>query len=146
MTYKEPSEKNKSIKSSRRSSLLTKQLVPSIEACFADHAELSGIFVSRVCMSKEDGCVTIYISHRLDAPIEREQLDTIKAYKPSIRKMISRILCGSWTPHVAVRLDKKLDNVRKTDDLMRELMEKESEITYKSLDETIRDLQSKLEK
>lgn len=146
MTYREPSDKAKSIKSCKRTALLTKQLVPLIETCFLDHSQLAGVFVSRVCLSKEDGCVTIYISHRLGQPINRPELDIVKAYKPSIRQMVAKILCGSWTPQVAIRLDRKLGEIKRTDDLMEKVVMQESKTTYKPLEETIKDLKLKLEK
>ncbi len=137
--------KTRFVKSARKEASLSRELIPAIEQAFLENKALEGIFVSRVALSKEGGCVAIFVSHRLSADlIDRAMLDLIKAFRPSIRVMVSKILESNWTPQVTIRLDEKIDKFRKTDELLNQIAMEAEQNNFKPIDQVISDLQNKI--
>ncbi len=136
--------KTKLVKAARKEAVLTRELVPAIENAFLENKLLEGVFISRVSLSKEGGCVSIFVSHRLSKEIDRQMLDLIKAFRPSIRAMVSTILQSNWTPQISIRLDDKLDRFRKTDELLNKISLEDEEASFKPIDQVIDDLRRKI--
>jgi ribosome-binding factor A len=101
--------------------------------------------VTRVALSKEGGCVNIFVWSMDDKEPGREALDALKVYRPAIRKVVADILCSKWTPEISIRLDKKIAQARRAGGLMNKVFEQEHKTDYLTLDETIKELKSKLE-
>lgn len=135
--------KTKCVKAARKEASLGRELIPAIEMAFLENKALEGVFVSRVGLSKEGGCVAIFIAHRTLKVIDRQMLDLIKAFRPSIRAMVSKILESNWTPQVTIRLDEKLDKFRKTDELLNQIAMEAEQTIFKSIDQVINDLKNK---
>ncbi len=145
MMHSRISLKTKHVKFAKRESVLSKGLIPVVEQTLRESPWLQRIFVTRVALSKEGGCVNIFVWSMDDKEPGREALDALKVYRPAIRKVVADILCSKWTPEISIRLDKKIAQARRAGGLMNKVFEQEHKTDYLTLDETIKELKSKLE-
>lgn len=131
------SEKVRNIKFARKESFLTRELIPVIEQTLRESPCLEKVYVTRVELSKEGGCINIYVWSMDNVCPDRQALDALKHYRPAFKKLAADVLCSKWTPDVVVRVDQKVGVVRNTNDLMDKFFEQEREQTHTSLEEII---------
>ena len=133
-------ENRKRIKFAKREALLAKSLIPLIEQTLRESPTLERFFVSRIALSKEGGCVSVFVSRLDDQPVNAAELTALKSYKVPVRNVIAGILCSKWTPEVSIRFDQKFAKVRHTEALMQSVFERENCAETTTVDALIKEL------
>lgn len=140
MMHSPVSDKVKRVRFAKKESFLARELVPVVEQTLRESPCLEKIYVTRISLSPEGGCINIFVWSMDDQMLNREALDALKMYRPAIRKLAADLLCSKWTPEISVRVDQKIDLIRHTDNLMHKVFEQEKTEKRLTLDETIDEL------
>ncbi len=139
------SSKRHSVKFAKQQAKISRELIPILEEAFKENPKTREIFVSRVVLSREGGSLTIFVACPNGLKIDKDSFDILKAYKPSIRMILSRIISGRWTPQVIIRIDTKLAKIHQTNTLIEKVMAERSAPSHKPIMQTIEEIKSKLE-
>lgn len=83
-----------------------------------DDAKLQGISITRVSLSNDKSHVTAYFYVAGGLSKFEELLPTLILYKPSIRKGISQMIPGRYTPEITFAFDALFDKQQKIQNLI----------------------------
>jgi len=106
-----------SVKRQQRQALFLKEVVRMFHEILQDEPSLSDVYPVKVELSKGDGMCYVYFS----APEEEifdAALETLKLYKPSLRKALAKIRQSRHTPNVTFVYDKSLERSRRVNELI----------------------------
>ena len=118
-----PFPKNR--KREQRQSYILRELGPVLRELFQDNEKLSSLFVTRVELSPNGTVCNIFFSTFEGGTEFETALETLKLFKPSIRKALSTILYGRRTPFVKFRYDAGQDKARRMHELFSQINEEE---------------------
>ena len=68
-----------------------------------DEKRIAGLVPTRLTLSDDKGLCTMYFTCEDDAFLKK--LETLKLYKPSIRKQLSSNIKGRYTPDILFKFD-----------------------------------------
>lgn len=98
-----------SIKKSQKESLLRKEISRLLQAVSLDNPALGGLSISRVSLSDDKHLCSVFF-YSPDGPETFEKkLETLKLYKPSLRKAIAQKIPGRHVPDLLFKYDSQLE-------------------------------------
>lgn len=108
------------IKKSQKESLYYRIISSLFLDIVRDNPDLISLFVSRVELSANKGnCFVLFGADNEEQ--FKEKLETLKLYKPSLRKAFGDQIQVRYVPELTFKYDKKLEKQRELDDLMNKL-------------------------
>ncbi len=109
------------IKHAQKESALLQKIGQFFIQIIQDVPELARLSVTRVQLSPDKGHCTVYF-HALAGINEYELLrPKLVLYKGSLRKALSQVMYGRYTPDLRFAYDAQLDKERHMDDLIEKL-------------------------
>jgi ribosome-binding factor A len=108
------------IKRSQKESLYHRIISSLFLSVTRDCPELAGLFINRIELSANKSNCFIYFGAE-NEDVFKEKLETLKLYKPSIRKALGDEIQTRYVPQLTFRFDKKLKKQREIEDLMNKL-------------------------
>ena len=83
-----------------------------------DEPVLSGFFITRIELSADGGICYVYFASYVEGKEFKEALETLKLYKPSMRKALAQSGHGRYVPNLIFKLDEVKDKQRRVDDIL----------------------------
>ena len=109
------------IKRAQKESLLLKELSRLLLQISMDDPKLMGVFINKVELSQDKGiCYVMYYTAGGLEEFQRLLPDLI-LYKPSLRKALSRIIPGRYTPQLVFKFDDQFEKQKRIEDLLEKL-------------------------
>lgn len=106
------------IKRSQKESLLLKELSKMLLEISLDDAELAGLFINRVELSKNKGSCTVYFYDAQGPAIFDQKKARLILYKPSLRKGIAATLDGRYTPEIVFAYDFQFEKQQRIETIL----------------------------
>lgn len=114
--------KPKNIKREQKISLFFNEISRLIQQLTLDEPELSKIFVTRVRLSKDYKICFVYFSTYTDKQEFYKALETLKLYKPSLKKSLAGRVGGKYAADLVFLYDINKDKERKINRLLDEVV------------------------
>lgn len=114
------------VKRARKESLFFRTISSLLMQLAQDEPNLLGLVVSRVALSHSYSSCTVFIYPPGGQQEFDEKLQLLKLYKPSIRKSISSLIPGRYTPEIIFKYDNQYEKQRKLDELLASLSEEDA--------------------
>jgi ribosome-binding factor A len=86
-----------------------------------DEKDLASLHITRVKLSDDKGHCSAYIHDPEGETHFKKLMKTLILYKPSIRKSLSQLIPGRYTPEINFKYDTLYDKQRRIDDLIRQI-------------------------
>lgn len=113
------------IKHAQKESQLLQEIGQLFVQMAQDEPDLAGLYVTRVKLSPDKGKCFIFI-HTLGGIKEfEEKRPTLVLFKPSLRKALSQLIRGRYTPDLRFMYDAPLDKQRRVEDLIDKLKDED---------------------
>jgi ribosome-binding factor A len=111
------------IKRAQKESLLLKELSQLLMQISMDEPRLQGVFINRVELSQDKG--TCYVLFYIVGGEQEFQklMPILLLYKPSMRKSLSKIIPGRYTPQLVFKFDAQFEKQKRIEDLLEKLKE-----------------------
>lgn len=109
------------IKRSKKESQLLREISKLFMQTVLDDSRLDGLFVNRVQLSPDRGMCTVYLFTNKGKEFFDTSLETLKLYKPSLRRAISQLLPSRYTPDLRFAYDAQFEKQEKIDALFNKL-------------------------
>lgn len=106
------------IKRSQKESLLLRELSKMLLQLSLDDAELSGLFINRVELSKNKGVCIIYFYDPSGPEIFEQKKKRLVLYKPSLRRGIAATLDGRYTPELKFAFDEQFEKQQRIENIL----------------------------
>lgn len=106
------------IKRSQKESLLLRELSKMLLQLSLDDAELNGLFINRVELSKNKGVCIIYFYDPNGREIFEHKKRRLILYKPSLRKGIASTLDGRYTPELKFAFDEQFEKQQRIENIL----------------------------
>lgn len=100
---------NPNIKKAQKESLLFKEISVLFNQLKLDNQKLEGIFVNRVQLSPDKGLCTVYFYTDQGEEHFNNVLDTIRLYKPSLRKALAVKIESRRVPELIFKFDAQFE-------------------------------------
>lgn len=113
------------IKRAQKESVLMRLVAEVFLRAALDDPQIAGLVVNRVGLSPDKSICTVYFYSPEGKHYFDERLETLKLYKPSVRKAIAHGVQSRYTPDVIFRYDEQLERQHKIETLIDTLTEKE---------------------
>lgn len=117
----------RNVRREQRKSLLFREVAQLISQLSADDKNLSKIYPTRIDFSSGNGVCYIYFSSSSGEKEFDTALETLKLYKPSIKKAIAKMLQSRHTPDVIFKYDKELEKELYLDKIFEEIKSEDKE-------------------
>ena len=116
----------RSIKHAQKESLFLKTMSQIIMQLGMDDSELCGLMVNRVRLSDDKGtCFVLF--YCVDGEKDfKKKLSKLVLYKPSIRKALSSLIKGRYTPDLQFQYDSLFEKQNKIEMLLDQIKNEES--------------------
>ena len=106
------------IKHAQKESQLLQEIGQLYVQIAQDDPRLQGLYITRVKLSADKGMCTVFF-HALGGLKEfEEKRPFLVLYKGSLRKALSQLITGRYTPNLRFTYDQQLDKQRHIDDLI----------------------------
>jgi ribosome-binding factor A len=109
------------IKKEQKESLLFKEISDLFLKTTIDDKSLSGLFLTRVSLSQDKGFCTIYFYSTQGKDYFQSVFETLKLYKPSLRKALSQKIKGRYVPELKFAFDDQFEKTQKVEELFEKL-------------------------
>ena len=113
------------IKKSQKESLLYREISRLLMNITQEDKELQGIFANRAQLSDDKGVCTIFFYVMGGKEEFDKKLPQLILYKPSLRKAISKLVPGRYTPELIFRYDTSFDKQQKIENLFDKIKDEE---------------------
>ncbi len=90
-----------------------------------DEPLVRDLIINRVTLSPNGSNCIIYFYVPGGQEVFKEKLKTLKLYKPSMRKAISNLIPGRYTPELTFKYDDAYEKQRKIEDLLDSIQHEE---------------------
>ncbi len=114
MTHSRVSE----IKHAQKESNLFHKIAQFFLQIKQDEPELQGLSVSRVALSQDKGTCIVYFSTPGGLEEYEKKRPILVLYKASLRKSLSQVIPGRYTPSLRFSYDQRLEKQRRVDNLL----------------------------
>ena len=104
------------IRKKQKESLFFRELSTIISLLQQDEKRIAGLVPTRLTLSDDKGLCTMYFTCEDDAFLKK--LETLKLYKPSIRKQLSSNIKGRYTPDILFKFDDKFKGLLELDEIL----------------------------
>lgn len=105
------------IKKSQKESLLYREISRLLMNITLEDKELQGIFANRAQLSDDKGVCTIFFYVTGGKEEFDKKLPHLILYKPSLRKAISKLVPGRYTPELIFKYDTSFEKQQKIENL-----------------------------
>ena len=116
-------KKSSIIKREQRKAFFLKEIAKMFRDIAADEPVLQSIFPTRADFSPGDGMCYVYFYSTDGKEQFKEVLNTLKLYKPSIRKAIASLRNSRYTPDIKFLYDDAFDKSKKVEELLEKAKE-----------------------
>ena len=106
------------IKRSQKESLLLRELSKMLLQISLDDAELAGLFINRVELSKNKGVCIIYFYDPSGPEVFKQKKNRLILYKPSLRKGVAMTLDGRYTPELKFAFDEQFEKQQRIENIL----------------------------
>ena len=113
------------IKRARKEAQFFKMLSQIFMQIVCDDSRLQGMFINRVVLSPSYGTCNIFFYLPEGESAFREKLAILKLYKPSMRKAISSLIAGRYTPELMFKYDQQFEKQQKIESILDSLQEED---------------------
>ena len=107
-----------SIKRSQKESQLLKEISKMFLDISLDAPILQGLFINKVELSTDKSMCRVFFYAPEGISFFKERLETLKLYKPSMRKGLSTILSGRYTPDLKFIFDAHFEKHQRLEGLL----------------------------
>ncbi len=115
------SSRVRDIKHAQKESQLLQEIGQLFIQIAQDEPRLQGLYITRVKLSPDKGMCMVFF-HSLDGlKAFEEKRPILVMYKSSLRKALSQLIAGRYTPDLRFTYDQQLDKQRHIDDLIENL-------------------------
>lgn len=118
-------DSSSSIRRSQRTALYYRALSALYQQLVQDQPSLAGLFINRVELSPDGSTCSVYFYCPEGEEAFREKLQTLKLFKPSIRKALATSLKQRMTPDITFKFDNRFEKHQQLEELL-EQVSKES--------------------
>lgn len=105
------------IKRSQKESLYYRIISSLLLDLIRDNPSLATLFVNRVELSANKGSIFVFLGS-IDEETFKQQLKTLKLFKPSMRKALGDQIKARYVPDIVFKFDKKLEKQREVEALI----------------------------
>lgn len=109
------------IKKEQKESLLLREISGLLLKASLDDPKLAGLSVLRVKLSPDKGTCFVFIYAQNGIEEFKEKLESLKLYKPSLRKAVSRAIKGRYTPDIKFEFDSQFEKQSKMEEIFEQL-------------------------
>ena len=102
-------ERARSIKRSQKESQLYQEISQLFLRIALDDKRLAGVSINRVKISEDGGICTVFFYTPGGQDAFEKVLETLILYKPSLRKALSALIDGRYTPQLLFRFDDQFE-------------------------------------
>ncbi len=114
------------IKRAQKESLLLKELSKLLLQISMDDPRLMNVFINRVQLSPDKGTCSVFF-YTPDGEDGFHKIQPLLVlYKPSLRKALSTIIPGRYTPQLTFKFDAQFEKQKRIEDLLEKIKEEES--------------------
>lgn len=113
------------IKKAQRESVLLKLVSELFAQQARDEQALQGLAVSRVELSQKQGLCTVYFYTPDGKEAFDKALETLKLYKPSLRKAVAHQLQGRYVPDLLFVYDAQYEKIFRIEELLQKVAQEE---------------------
>lgn len=114
---------NTNIKRAQKESLFFKEISTLFMKVSLDDQRLKDIFVNRVELSPDKGLCTVYFYTNQGEDYFKSVLETLKLYKPSLRKALASKINSRRIPELVFKFDNKFEKQFKLEQLLEKIKE-----------------------
>ena len=107
-----------SVRKEQRKSFYLREISSFYQQIALDEPVLSGFFITRAELSADGGICYIYFANYVEGKDFKEALETLKLYKPSMRKALAQSGHGRYVPNLIFKLDEVKGKQRRVDDIL----------------------------
>ncbi len=112
---------NPNIRRAQKESLLFKEISILFNQLMLDDSRLKDISVNRVKLSPDKGLCTVYFYTNKGEQYFKEILETLKLYKPSLRKSLAEKINSRRVPELVFKFDEQFEKQFKMEQLLEEI-------------------------
>ena len=116
----------KNIKKAQRESLLLREIAQLFLEKTAEDPELKNIFINRVELSDNGGSCAVYFYSSLGEEEFNRALESLKLYKPSLRRALASRVNARYTPEIIFRFDAQLQKQLEIENLIEQVKKDDS--------------------
>ncbi len=118
--------KIQAIKRKQKESLLNKEISKLFFEIALDHTNFQSLFINKVELSSDKSLCLVYFYSPKGIEFFKEQLETLKLFKPSIRKALSVRLNARRVPQIKFVFDSKLEKQETVEGLLDKIKQDDS--------------------
>jgi ribosome-binding factor A len=107
-----------SIKKAQRESAIYRLVLQLFHQEQLNGLDLNDLHIQRVSLNDDRSMCMIYFYSSQGEAYFNKMLETLKLYKPSLRKAIARTIQGRYTPEIVFRFDEQFDKIQKIESLI----------------------------
>ncbi len=108
---------SRTIKIAQKEKLLFREISSLFMKASMDDPKLRGFTITRVELSADKGFCSVYFYTPDGKEVFHEQLETLKLYKPSLRKALSG-LKSRYTPDLVFKFDEQFEKQMRIENLL----------------------------
>jgi ribosome-binding factor A len=112
------SQRTSDIKRAQKESLMLKEISSLYQQAALDNNELSRVSISRVQLSPDKGICWIFFYTPEGEEAFNEILETLKLYRPSLRKALASRVRFRYVPDLIFKFDKQFDKTMRVEELI----------------------------
>lgn len=113
------------IRRNQKQSLLFREIAQLIQQATLDDVSLISFSISRVELSDDKGCCTVYFFSDLGKENFKTFTEKLRLYKPSLRAALAKNVNSRRVPQIAFRYDEKYAKTREIEELIESTIVKE---------------------
>src|SRR3989304_7734361 len=98
---------------------------------------LQGMFINRVQLSPSSSACTIFFYLPDGEEAFREKLDVLKLYKPSLRKSLSSLIDGRYTPELIFKFDTLFEKQQRIEAVLEAVSSRDNSESISDVSESI---------
>lgn len=97
------------IKRAQKESTFLREISKLYQQAAMDNPELAKVSISRVKLSHDKGICTVFFYTPQGEEFFREMLETLKLYKPSLRKALASSIASRYVPELIFKYDAQFE-------------------------------------
>lgn len=113
------------IKRAQKESLLLRELSKLLLQISMDDSRIAGVFINRVQLSQDKGTCNVLFYTAAGKEAFDALMPILILYKPSLRKALSTIIPGRYTPQLAFKFDSQFEKQQRIENLLEKLKDDE---------------------
>jgi ribosome-binding factor A len=111
----------KTIKQSKKESQFFREITQLLREVALDEPELGKLTISRVALSPDSGICTVFFYMPEGEQEFSKLLETLKLYRPSLRKALAHRINSRYTPELVFKFDTRFEKHQKLEELFEKI-------------------------